>query len=289
MMKRKISIALLLIVVVFAFFYCQKKAQVKGVNLEVAFSEPALSDNLITDVTYKWKTTREFQPMGRDQMIFVHFWHKNNLLLQDDYLPEPATSKWEPGKEYTFTRRIYIPPFIDEFDPQFKGEESLRLAIGFYSPYDRSGKSEVEILFEKLKVLPPPLDTPEVIYESGWYDLEINPESFLKQWRWTAKEGRCLVDNPRRDALLVIKGGVNLDVLEEQKVILKINELLLDEFIPTESAFEKSYNVKKEMLGEKDEFFLLITTDKTFIPAKVIPNSKDERELGIQISFIYFR
>jgi hypothetical protein len=43
------------------------------------------------------------------------------------------------------------------------------------------------------------------------------------------------------------------------------------------------------MLGEKDEFILTITTDKTFIPAKVVPNSKDERELGVQISFIYFR
>jgi hypothetical protein len=288
-MKRKISIALLVFVVAFVSFYCQKKARIKGVGLEVTFSEPTLSDNLITDVQYKWKIEKEFKPMGRDYVIFVHFWHKNNMLLQDDYTPDLATSKWEPGKEYTYTRRIYIPPFIDEFDPQFKGEESLRLAVGFYSPYDRSGKSEVEVFSKKLKVLPPPLDAPEVIYESGWYDLEINPEAFLKQWRWSAKEARCVIDNPHRDALLVIKGGVNLEVLKDQKVIFKINDLVLDEFIPAESAFEKSYNIKKEMLGDKDEFSLLITTDKTFIPAKVIPNAKDERELGVQISFIYFR
>jgi len=288
-MKRKISIALLVFIVAFVSFYCQKKAQIKGVGLEVTFSEPTLSDNLITDVQYKWKIEKEFKPMGRDYVIFVHFWHKNNMLLQDDYTPDLATSKWEPGKEYTYTRRIYIPPFIDEFDPQFKGEESLKLSVGFYSPYDRTGKSEVEVFSKKLKVLPPPLNTPEVIYESGWYDLEINPEAFLKQWKWIAKEARCVIDNPRRDALLVIKGGVNLEVLKDQKVIFKINDLVLDEFIPAESAFEKSYNIKKEMLGDKDEFSLLITTDKTFIPAKVIPNSKDERELGVQISFIYFR
>ena len=58
---------------------------------------------------------------------------------------------------------------------------------------------------KKVKVLPPPLDTPEIIYEEGWYDLEINPDSFLKQWRWTASEARCIVDNPHRNALLVIK------------------------------------------------------------------------------------
>jgi hypothetical protein len=43
------------------------------------------------------------------------------------------------------------------------------------------------------------------------------------------------------------------------------------------------------MLGESNEFFLTIATDKTFVPAEVIPNARDERELGLQISFIYFR
>jgi hypothetical protein len=43
------------------------------------------------------------------------------------------------------------------------------------------------------------------------------------------------------------------------------------------------------MLGDKDEFYLTVSADKTFAPAKVIPNSKDERELGIQVSLIYFR
>jgi len=43
------------------------------------------------------------------------------------------------------------------------------------------------------------------------------------------------------------------------------------------------------MLGEEDKFYLVISTDKTFIPKQVILRSKDERELGVQISFIYFR
>ena len=147
----------------------------------------------------------------------------------------------------------------------------------------------IKIFEKKLKVLPPPLDTPEKIFEDGWYDLEINPDAFLGQWRWTAKEARCIIDNPKRDALLVIKGGVNLDALEDQKVIIKINDRILDEFIPDESYFEKSYNIKKEMVGEGEQFFLIIATDKVFIPADIIPNSKDERELGLQISFVYFR
>lgn len=288
MAKRALVIACAIILTA-GSFSCKSKAQVKGIELSISFAEDPLSDHLITNMQYRWKTDREFMRMAQDMNIYVHFWHRNNLLIQDDHMPEVLTSKWQPENEYTYTRRIYIPSFIDEFDPTFKGEETLKLAVGFYSPYDRSGESKKQILEQKVKVFPPPIDTPEVIYEEGWHDLEIDPEAFLKQWRWMAQEARCIIDNPHRDALLVIKGGVNIGVLEQQKIIFKINDLILDDFIAEESYFEKSYNIKKEMLGEEDEFFLTILTDKTFVPNKAIPGSTDKRELGVQISFIYFR
>jgi len=165
----------------------------------------------------------------------------------------------------------------------------LKLSVGFYSPYDISGKSKQEILVKKIKIFPPPIDTPDIIYEDGWYNEEVNPESFLKQWRWTSKEAKCFIDNPHRDALLVIRGGVYQEALKGQKIIFKVNDSVIDEFISKERYFDKSYDIKKEMLGDEEEFYLVISTDKSFIPAKTLPNSTDERELGIQISFIYFR
>jgi len=288
-MVKKISIAVVLTAMVLVSFHCREKTGIKGVDLEIKFSDSPLSDRLITNMQYIWKTNSEFVKVSQDYNIFVHFWHKNNLILQDDHTPDIRTSKWEPGKEYSYSRRIHIPRFIDEFDPEFEGEETLKISAGFFSPYDRTGESKREVLTEKIKVLPPPPDTPEVVYEDGWYDHEVNPEAYLKEWRWTSKEARCIIDNPHRDALLVIKGGVNLNALENQKVIFKINDLVLDEFIAKDYNFEKSYNIKKEMLGEGDEFFLTFLTDKTFVPSKVFPDSPDVRDLGIQISFVYFR
>ncbi len=288
-MNRKILWMGVLFTAALAVISCQKKTRVKGVDLSVSFAEATLSDNLMTDVTYKWKTGPDFKPFDRDYTIFVHYWHDSNLIVGDDYTPDVPTSKWEKNKEYSLKKRIYIPAFIDEFDPQFKGEETLRLSSGFFNPFDRTGKSQREVLSKKLKVLPPPLGTPEVIYESGWYDLEINRDSPLKQWRWTAKEAKCIVDNPKRDALLVIRGGVNLEVVKDQKIIFKINDLVLDEFVPDQGLFEKSYAVKKEQLGDKDEFFLTIAVDKPFIPAKAMAGSKDDRELGIMVALVYFR
>jgi hypothetical protein len=288
-MWKKTAVGLLVLVLAIFSFQCKKKSQVQGLNLEVTFSDENLSDNLMTDMQYKWKTDSRFEGIEGNSIVYVHFWHKNNLLFQDDHVPEVPVSEWKPGEEYVYSRRIYIPEFIDEFDPEFTGEETLRLSIGFYIPGDKAEETKKEVLEKKLKVSPPPLDTPEIIYEDGWYDLEIDPSSYLKKWRWTAQEARCIIDNPKRDALLVIKGGVNLEALKEQTITFKINDWILDEFIPEESYFEKSYNIKKEMLGEGEEFFLTIATDKVFVPAQVIPGSKDERELGVQISFIYFR
>ena len=288
-MWRKAAVVMLVLFIAVIFFQCTKKKQVQGITLDVTFSEEELSDDLIADIQYTWKTDSSFVKIEQEMQVYVHFWHKNNLLLQDDHIPEVPISEWDADQEYVYSRRVYIPEFIDEFDPEFKGEETLRLSVGISSPYDRTDETQQEIFEKKLNVLPPPLDTPEKIFENGWYDLEINPDAFLGQWRWTAKEARCIIDNPKRDALLVIKGGVNLDALEDQKVIIKINDRILDEFIPDESYFEKSYNIKKEMVGEGEQFFLTIATDKVFVPADMIPNSKDNRELGLQISFVYFR
>ena len=288
-MWRKAAVVMLVLFIAVIFFQCTKKKQVQGITLDVTFSEEELSDDLITDIQYTWKTDSSFVRIEQEMQVYVHFWHKNNLLLQDDHIPEVPISEWDADQEYVYSRRVYIPEFIDEFDPEFKGEETLRLSVGISSPYDRTDETQQEIFEKKLNVLPPPLDTPEKIFENGWYDLEINPDAFLGQWRWTAKEARCIIDNPKRDVLLVIKGGVNLDALEDQKVIIKINDRILDEFIPDESYFEKSYNIKKEMVGEGEQFFLTIATDKVFDPADMLPNSKDKRELGLQISFVYFR
>lgn len=288
-MRRKLISLSLIIILAGLVTGCKKKPQIEGVDLSIDFSEERLSDNLITDMRYTWTTDSDFEKISQDYIVYVHFWHGDNLLFQDDHSPSTPTSQWEPEKEYIYSRRIYIPSFIDEFDPSFKGEETLRLDIGFYSPYDRTGETKREVLSKKLKVTPPPLDTPEIIYEEGWYNIEENPQSLLKKWRWTAREARCIIDNPHRDALLVIRGGVNKEAVPEQTVIFKINDTVLDEFIPEESHFERSYNIKKEMLGDKEEFILTIAVDKTFVPSEVLPNSTDERELGVQISFIYFR
>jgi len=127
----------------------------------------------------------------------------------------------------------------------------------------------------------------EIAFESGWHAMEADANAPLKKWRWTSGEARCIIQNPRRDALLVIKGGSNKDVIPSQKITLKINNMTLDEFIPEGRIFEKSYNVRADMLGQNNEFYLTIAVNQTFIPARVFVANRDQRELGVQVSYIY--
>lgn len=289
MVKRKGILLVLMITVSLCFLFCQKRTRTSGVTLDVNFSEVPLTDKLFVDIQYQWKTKKHFKKISQDYVVYVHFWHRSNLIFYDNHRPKTPTSQWEAGKEYVYNRRIYIPPFIDAFDPEFKGAETLRLSVGFFVPVEGSRNEMRKIFEKKLKVLPPLLDVPRIVYGSGWYEFEIDPQSYLKRWRWTTKVAKCIIDNPRRDALLVIRGGVNKDVFKDQKVIFKIDDWMVDEFIPRRSYFERFYEIKAEVLGEGDELSLIITTDKIHIPAEISPHSMDRRELGIQISFIYFR
>lgn len=289
MIRKKEILFLLLLLAATVFLCCRKSSPVRGIELDVDFSESPLTDRLFTDIHYTWRIKHNFKRIDQDLVAFVHFWHRSNLIFHDNHRPEIPVSTWEPGQEYTYTRRVYLPPFIDALDPEFRGKEILKLSIGLAFPQDKSGKPLKKVYEKKLNVFPPPPGTPEIVYDDGWFDFEIDPDTSLKRWRWTAKEAKCVIDNPHRDALLVIKGGVKKDVFRDQKVIFRINDSVLDEFIPKKDYFEKHYGISKEMLGVEDRFSLVISTDRIFIPASVNPASKDERELGIQVSFIYFR
>jgi hypothetical protein len=286
-MTKPRALAVLVALATLLSWPCRKQLGVRGLDLTVAFSARILTDNLFTDVTYRVRTGSALAPFAEDDKVISRFVHRGRLLFRDEYEPPVPTSKWEPDKAYTFTRRIYIPAFIDEFDPGFRGAERLELTVGLASPSDKTGDSELVLLRKTLRVVPP-ADSPVVVYLSGWYGQETDPQDPGRRWRWTSKEARAAIDNPGRDALLVLRGSADL-ASAGQKVTISIDGKPLEEFAPGRGEFERRYNVKKEWLGDKKDFELVIGVDKTFVPARMTPGSKDERELGVRISLLYFR
>ncbi len=291
-MKRVFFTAILPIALLFSF--CGKKVDRHGVDLQLKLTPAAVTDSLFLKMDYKFKTENDFKKFSEDYNVFVHFWRLNSkeMLLQDDHVPVKKTSAWGQNEQLEYSRVLFIPQFLNEFDVDFEGYEEVKLTVGLYN-LKTAGKEKPLILFEKkINVQPASFNAPEIVYDEGWNGLETDIEatdSFHRSWRWTMAKAACIIENPKKECTLIIKGGVNKSAFPDQKVTLKINDTLLEEFIPEEAQFSKEYTILPEQMGVGDEFFLKIETDKVFVPAKVFPGSNDSRELGMQIFFIYFR
>jgi hypothetical protein len=291
-MKRIILVTILPIA--FLLSFCGKKVDHHGVDLQLTLKPNSITDSLYLQMDYEFKTAKDFKKLSTDYSVFVHFWRVNSkeMLLQDDHALSKKTSEWGPNEQVKYSRVLFIPQFLNEFDVDFEGSEEIKLTIGLYSLKD-AGKEKPFILFEKkINIQPASFNAPEIVYDEGWNGLETDvnaKDSFHRSWRWSMAKSVCIIENPKKECTLIVKGGVNKTAFPDQKITLKINDSLLDEFVPTEAMFSKEYTISPEQMGTGDEFFLKFETDKAFVPAKIFPGNNDSRELGMQIFFIYFR
>jgi len=261
---------------------------VGGIELSVSFSSRVLTDNLFTEARYRFKTTAAFAPLIEDDRVAMELEVHGRTVLRDEFAPPVPTSKWEPDREYTFTRRVYIPAFIDEFSEDFRGTASAVLRVGLVFPPGAAPRSGLAVQERRLTFVPAS-DTPVMVYLSGWYPPEGEPSDPGASWRWTGKEARVAIDNPGRDALLVIRGEGGPAEAGSRKAAVSVDGRALEEFMIGPEVFERRYSIGRVWLGARKDFVLAITVDRTFVPAKTVPGSKDGRELGLRISLLYFR
>jgi hypothetical protein len=243
-------------------------------------------------VNYNFNLSEKFSGLSDNYRVFVHFWRVKNkeMLLGDDHSPEKKFAEWKKGEKVNYSRIIFIPRFLDEFDIDFEGYEEVKLTVGLYDPKVKDSKI---VLFEKvINIQSASLNAPEIVWDEGWHQSETDvriKNKDEKSWRWTAKKAVCIIENPKKECLMKIRGGVDKSIFEDQKVILKINDKVIEEFIPESAKFSKEYVVTPEMMGKEDEFKLTIETDKTFVPSALNSEVDDDRELGVQVFFFYFR
>ncbi|MEN8222671.1 MAG: hypothetical protein ABFR36_05385 [Acidobacteriota bacterium] len=289
-MNKKSIIILLILLVTLSF--CGKKNDTKGIDLDVKMIPGTVTDDLYGKMKFSFETNEKFAELEKNYKVFVHFWRIKNkeMLFQDDHFAGTDVSSWKKGDKIEYTRDIYIPKFLDEYDIDFEGFEEIRLSAGLYN-VDK--KDEKILLFEKvLNVQSASLNAPEIVYDEGWHQSETDFNSKVPEigeWRWTSGKAVCIIENPKKEAILKLKGRVSENNLEGQKIRFLINDNLLEEFTPEEKSFEKNYIIPAEKLGSNDELRLIIEVDKTFVPGKLDKSISDDRELGVQIFSIYFR
>ncbi|MGE5344250.1 MAG: hypothetical protein ACM3SY_22515 [Candidatus Omnitrophota bacterium] len=296
MKLKRFGIFFLGIVVIWIMMHtaCTKKTEINGLDFALKLNPDTVTDFLYLKMNYRIKLTDEFKGLDNGYKVFVHLWRKKTkeMILQDDHAPDKPFSEWKKGDVVSYSRVVFIPQFIDEFASDFEGYEEARLTVGLYKPDSKNAIT----LFEKVfNIQSASLNAPEKVYDEGWYQPETDPSlknPDERSWRWTGKRAVCVIANPRKESLLIIRGGVDKAILPDQKITFKINDTTLEEFVPSTAKFSKQYVIQPGIMGNEDDLKLVIEADKTFIPStvnKIVKDTRDNRELGLQIYFLYFR
>ena len=123
------------------------------------------------------------------------------------------------------------------------------------------------------------------MYKDGWHPAEQAEHNATVEWHWSKKVATIAVRNPKRDCVLYLDldnpGGV-FD--EPQQVTVSAGGTRLDRFTLTpKQPILRRIALPASAMGGDDNVDVRIEVDKTFVPNRLSPSSKDPRELGIRV------
>ena len=209
------------------------------------------------------------------------------LIFAFDHTPDVPTSQWKPGQTIEYTKTVFIPIY------PYVGEATIQVGLHSTSTQKRvalAGTDAGQHAYKVAKLqLQPQTENVFTVYKEGWHPAEVAEHSATVEWYWTKKEATLSFKNPKKDSIFYLDvdnpGSVFTD---EQKVTVTMGGQALDEFTLKPKAPElRKIALKAAQLGNGDVAELVIAVDKTYVPAKMIPGSKDPRELGVRVFHAY--
>ena len=139
----------------------------------------------------------------------------------------------------------------------------------------------------------PQTDNLFTVFKDGWHPAEVSSSQTASQdnieWQWTKKMATLAFKNPKKDCVCYLDLDNPGSVFNEpQQVKVTLGDETLDAFTlqPKQPELRK-IPIKAAQLGTGDVSELVISVDKTYIPAVLAAGSKDPRELGVRVFHAY--
>ena len=150
------------------------------------------------EITYTWTLEPGAKKLDQDYRALVHFLDTHEVILfDDDHMPVPPPSTWEPGKTYSYTRTRFVPVY------PYVGDVEVRMGL-----YPYPGRGERPALkgedqgFREYKVatmeLLPRTENIFLVYKEGWHNPETHPENPGIERTWTTGDALVSFKNPAR-------------------------------------------------------------------------------------------
>jgi len=235
------------------------------------------------DITYKFVVANDAQ-FAEDYRVLAHVVDADDeLIFTFDHNPPTPTSQWKPGQTVEYTRTEFIPVY------PYVGEATIQ--VGLHSVVNQkrlplAGEDVGQHAYKVAKLqLQPQTENVFTVYKEGWHPAEVAEHNSTIEWQWTKKDATLSFKNPKKDSTFYFQvdnpGGV---FNEAQQVKISLGGQVVDDFTlkPKEPELRK-IPLKAAQLGTDDVAELVISVDKTYVPAVVTSSSKDPRELGVRV------
>jgi hypothetical protein len=239
------------------------------------------------DITYKFIVAPDAQ-FTEDLRVMVHVVDADDeLIFAFDHNPPVPTSQWKPGQTVEYTKTVFVPIY------PYVGEATIQLGLHSTTTQKRmalAGDDAGQRAYKVAKIqLQPQTENVFTIFKDGWHPGEIAEHNAMVEWQWTKKNATLAFKNPKKDSVFYLDVDNPGSVFNEaQQVTVTLGGAVVDQFTlqPKQPELRK-IPLKMAQLGSGDLVELVISVDKTYVPAVLIAGNKDPRELGVRVFHAY--
>jgi hypothetical protein len=235
------------------------------------------------DIHYKFVVANDAH-FTEDYRVMVHVVDADEeLIFAFDHNPPVPTTQWKPGQTVEYTNTVFIPVY------PYVGEATIQVGLHSTTTQKRlplAGDDAGQRAYKVARIqLQPQTENVFTVFKDGWHPAEVAEHNSTVEWQWTKKEATLSFKNPRKDCLFYFDVDNPGSVFNEpQQVQVKLGGQMIDQFTlePKKPQLRK-IPLTAAQLGSVDVAELVISVDKSYVPAVLNTGSKDPRELGIRV------
>jgi hypothetical protein len=264
----------------------RRPAEVNAIVPSFTVNRPRAPLGSAVEITYNWSVEPSAKKLGKDYKALVHFLDSHGVMLfDDDHMPTPPTTAWEPGKSYSYTQTKFIPIY------PYVGPSELRM--GLYRDRERVALKGEDTGMQEYKVgqieLLPQTENIFLVYKEGWHNPESRADNPGLEVTWTKKDALVSFKNPKKDVILYLEADTNTKAFDAPPVLTIAVAGKIGLVVPIESSevFLKKVRIKAADLGSDEWVDLRLSMNQSFVPKLKGVNATDDRELGLMVYHLY--
>jgi len=235
------------------------------------------------DIHYKFVVANDAH-FTEDYRVMVHVVDADEeLIFAFDHNPPVPTTQWQPGQTVEYTNTVFIPVY------PYVGEATIQIGLHSTTTQKRlplAGTDAGQRAYKVARIqLQPQTENVFTVFKDGWHPAEVAEHNSTVEWQWTKKDATLSFKNPKKDCVFYFDVDNPGSVFNEpQQVQVKLGGQTVDQFTlePKKPQLRK-IALSAAQLGAADVAELVISVDKTYVPAVLNAGSKDPRELGIRV------